>query len=91
MPLSWLESGRFGVEAASWTRIARFGAGMDAGINVLIEAGMTTLTDGAMTAASGAARGWAAAGGAMAAGLSAMAAAGFATWGESGGTVMLIG
>jgi len=27
----------------------------------------------------------------MAAGLSAMAAAGFATWGEFGGTVMLIG
>jgi hypothetical protein len=54
-------------------------------------AGITVLIDAGTTAAFGAARGWAAAGGAMKAWLSAMAAAGFATWGEFGGTVMLIG
>jgi hypothetical protein len=64
---------------------------MAVGIDVRMEAGMTALIEAGVTAASGAARGWAAADGAMAVGLSAMAAAGFATRGEFGGTVMLIG
>ena len=78
------------MEAASWTRIARFGVGMEVGI----EAGTTALTaliDAGLTTASVAARGWAvAADGAMAAGLSAMAAAGFAKCGESGRAITLI-
>jgi len=88
MPLFWPESGRFGLAAASGTRIGRFGVGMEVGM----EAGTTALIDARMRAASVAARGWGGgvAGGAMAAGLSATTAAGFAKCGESGGAITLI-
>jgi hypothetical protein len=64
---------------------------MAAGIDVRMEAGMTASIEAGVTAASGAARGWAAGGVAMAVGLPAMAAAGFATRGEFGRAVMVIG